>query len=74
MPNGSTINLAESGRGRRRTCFLVEKDTSLKGIAMIPARGLNVGPTIANFIKARIINKREQLPWRDRTNPLSRDD
>lgn len=55
-----------------KNLFMMKPDTSLSGIAMIPARGLGVGTTIAKFLNARIVRKADDYPWRDRTNPLGR--
>lgn len=56
----------------KKSLFLVEKPkTSLKGTNLVhPRAGLNVEYDINTFIQLRLVNKREDLPWKERKNPL----
>jgi len=55
----------------KKSLFLVEKPTSLKGTDLVHPRAmLNVQFDVAKFIELRLVNKREDFPWKDRTSPL----
>lgn len=56
----------------KQTLFLVEKkNTSLKGTDLVhPRATLNVDYDINTFIQLRLVNKKEDFPWKERKNPL----
>jgi pimeloyl-ACP methyl ester carboxylesterase len=45
-------------------------DTSLQGLRLIYARGLDVPRAIALFLDQQLVQRADQLPWTDRTSPL----
>lgn len=50
---------------------LVDLDTSLEGSEILPSElGQSVADSIAKFIKSRLVDRSNQLPWQDRTNPF----
>ena len=57
----------------KKDLFLFEPDTSLSGQQLITAPGLNVASTIKSFIDLRLVDKREDFEWTDRTSPFGRD-
>ncbi len=49
---------------------LFEPPTSLQGVRLIMARGMNVGRAIAVFIDRQLVKKADMYRWTDRTSPL----
>jgi len=56
----------------KKSLFLVVKPkTMLKGADLVhPRAALNVDFDIATFIQLRLVNKKEDFPWKERKNPL----
>jgi hypothetical protein len=52
-----------------RTLFLYAPNTNLKGTKLLN-EALNVPNFIANFVKFRLIDKRDDFAWTERVNPL----
>ena len=55
----------------KKDLFLGELDTSLNGHQLITAPGLNVAGMIKTFIDLRLVAKRDELKWTDRTSPFA---
>jgi pimeloyl-ACP methyl ester carboxylesterase len=49
---------------------LYEADTALQGVDLIMDRNLGVPNLIKDCIRARLVDRGADLPWRDRTSPL----
>ncbi|MHB0955936.1 MAG: alpha/beta hydrolase [Pirellulaceae bacterium] len=47
-----------------------EADTSLQGMELVYARGLQVPDWIRPFIEERLVKRGVEFPWTDRTSPL----
>ena len=45
-------------------------DTSLQGLRLIYAQGLDIPRAIALFIDQQLVQRADQFPWTDRTSPL----
>jgi hypothetical protein len=56
---------------RQKDLFLIGLDTSLRGTKLLDAEGLRVKAKIAGFIKLRLVERRANYPWTDRTSPLA---
>jgi len=59
----------------KKDLFLVEKpNTSLKGTGLVhPRANLDVYRDVGTFIQLRLVNKKGDLPWQERRNPLATD-
>jgi len=61
-------DLAE--RRRKKDLFLMKADTTLQGTKLL-GKALPVNGYIVEFIKLRLLNKREDLPWSNRKGPIA---
>jgi pimeloyl-ACP methyl ester carboxylesterase len=50
--------------------FFIASDTSLQGVKLISARGLNNGTQIIKFVDWVLVRRAQRFPWQDRTSPL----
>lgn len=57
----------------QKTLFKYEPSTSLRGTRLLRSRSLKVNQYIAQFIQLRLVAHRDDLPWKERTNPLDRE-
>ena len=55
----------------KKDLFLGEPDTSLRGDRLITGSGLNVAGMIKSFIDFRLVAKRDDYKWTDRTSPFA---
>jgi len=55
----------------KKDLFFGEPDTSLSGPQLITAPGLNVAGMIKTFIDLRLVAKRDDFKWTDRTSPFA---
>lgn len=62
-PDPSTLEK----RAEEQDLFFGRLDTTLQGTQMLTAKGLNVGASIAQFIKLRLESK--SFPWKERKTP-----
>ena len=57
-------------RLRKKDLFLSQADTTLQGTKLL-GRALPVNGYIVEFIKLRLLNRREDLPWSNRKGPIA---
>jgi hypothetical protein len=57
-------------RRRKQDLFLVEGETTLQG-TKLTGRNLPINRNIVGFIELRLVQNREDLPWKERKSPLS---
>jgi pimeloyl-ACP methyl ester carboxylesterase len=55
---------------QKQTLFYIEVDTNLQGTQLLDPR-LDLERKIKGFIDLRLVNKKDEFPWRDRKSPLS---
>jgi len=56
-------------RSKLKEVFLIQPDVSLSGTKLL-ASGTGVPGNIAKFIELRLVNRKANFPWQDRSNPL----
>jgi pimeloyl-ACP methyl ester carboxylesterase len=61
----------DSDRNKLKEVFLIQPDVSLSGTKLL-ASGTGVPGNIARFIELRLVNRKADFPWQDRSNPLGK--